>query len=388
MIKLVDLDLGVAFPHHKDEDWQFTDVSFLREQEFVLPQVADTGDAPTELDREPADRSVSLLIANGELLNNDHLVSGINITREHNLGVSGHTWDYFAQLNFHRQKKTIYISIDPNNQIDINIDYLTTQDRVLAQPLMVITLGANSQVTLCENFTSRSADYFHNQVTEIRLEPSAKLTHLRCQNQSLTSTHIATTVVKQSTHSYYYHLNLDLGAKLSRANPAIYTQGERTQTVLHGLTITNGQQVSDTHSHIHHSFAHGQSQQLHKCILADRSHGVFNGSIFVNKLAQETEAMQLNRTLLLSPQAKINTKPQLEIIADNVKCKHGATVSQLDPEACFYLESRGISGQNAKELLTYSFAGELLAGIGDADWRGQATKQVRQKLQECWPEKT
>jgi len=385
-MKLIDLDLPLPFPSPKDEDWQFTNIAFLQEQEYIHPQILSGELVEQVIGKLTPNQLNCLSIENGQLLPNFTLMEGITISSEQNFPLSGHDWDYFAYLNLQTAKHTIYISIESHTEIDVplEIDYLLTLDQALAQPRIVIDVGGQSQLILIENCTGRSANYLHNLVLEIRLGAGAKLTHLRCQNESLTGVHTATTVIRQSTNSYYHHLNIDLGAKLSRFNPTIYIQGEHTQTILQGLTIINHNQISDTHSYIHHGFLHGYSQQLHKCILADRSHGIFNGRIFVNKLAQQTEAMQLNRTLLLSPHAKINTKPQLEIIADNVKCKHGATVSQLDPEECFYLQSRGISAPNAKQLLTYSFAGELLTGINNQNWQTKAKALVQAKLKECW----
>lgn len=150
---------------------------------------------------------------------------------------------------------------------------------------------------------------------------------------------------------------------MSRHNLEILQTGEQTQTTLNGLTIISGKQLSDTHSAIALNYPHGTSDQLHKCIVGDRAHAVFNGKVFVPKLAQLTNASQLNRNLLLSSKARVDTKPQLEITADNVKCAHGATVSQLEDDEIFYLQSRGIDENDARKLLINAFAAEVINQI-------------------------
>jgi Fe-S cluster assembly protein SufD len=151
-----------------------------------------------------------------------------------------------------------------------------------------------------------------------------------------------------------------LGGKIARHHLEIYQTGEQTETYLNGLTMIRGQQLSDTHSSIALTHPYGMTRQLHKCIVDDRAHAVFNGKVFVPQAAQQTDAGQLNRNLLLSPKARVDTKPELEIVADNVKCTHGATVSQLDADEIFYLQSRGIDATSAERLLVYAFAYEVL----------------------------
>ncbi|MDB9327395.1 Fe-S cluster assembly protein SufD, partial [Nodularia spumigena CS-590/02] len=156
---------------------------------------------------------------------------------------------------------------------------------------------------------------------------------------------------------------LSFGGKLSRHNLEILQTGEQTETTLNGLTMISDRQVGDTHSAIALNYPHSTSTQLHKCIVGDRAHAVFNGKVFVPKAAQLTNAGQLNRNLLLSSKARVDTKPQLEITADNVKCAHGATVSQLEDDEIFYLQSRGINEDDARKLLINAFAAEIINQI-------------------------
>ena len=157
-------------------------------------------------------------------------------------------------------------------------------------------------------------------------------------------------------------------------------QGEQTETNLNGLTVATGEQVADTHSIVALTKPHGTTNQLHKCIVSDRAHTVFNGKIFVPKTAQLTDASQLNRNLLLSSKARVDTKPELQITADNVKCSHGATVSQLEPEEIFYLRSRGLSEADSSQLLIDAFAAEIIAHIPVQSLRDKITQTLVEKI--------
>ncbi|MBV8886462.1 MAG: Fe-S cluster assembly protein SufD, partial [Chroococcidiopsidaceae cyanobacterium CP_BM_RX_35] len=202
-----------------------------------------------------------------------------------------------------------------------------------------------------------------NAVTEIWLEADAQVNHTRVERESPEAFHIGKTAIAQARNSRYTCNAITLGAKLSRHNLEVFQRGEQTETTLNGLVTITGQQMTDTHSTIALNYPHGTSTQLHKCIIANQAHAVFNGKIFVPQSAQLTNAGQLNRNLLLSPKARVDTKPQLEITADNVKCTHGATVSQLDEEEIFYLQSRGLDATEASHLLINAFATEIINKI-------------------------
>jgi Fe-S cluster assembly protein SufD len=197
-------------------------------------------------------------------------------------------------------------------------------------------------------------------VTEIWVNENAQVSHSRIVLESDTAFHIGKTAVTQARYSRYSCNAVTVGGKISRHNLEILQTGEQTETTLNGLTVIADKQLADTHSAIALNHPHGISKQLHKCIIGDRAHGVFNGKIFVPKPAQLTDAAQLNRNLLLSSKSRIDTKPQLEITADNVKCAHGATVSQLEDDEIFYLQSRGIDENDARKLLVNAFAAEII----------------------------
>jgi Fe-S cluster assembly protein SufD len=233
---------------------------------------------------------------------------------------------------------------------------------------------SGSSVTLIEDYLNQvniespeegeaevgEAVYFTNAVTEIWLEANAEVSHTRVERESPEAFHIGKTAISQSRDSRYTCNAITLGAKLSRHNLEVFQCGEQTETTINGLVTITGKQTTDTHSAIALNYPQSTTNQIHKCIIADRAHAVFNGKIFVSQSAQLTNAGQLNRNLLLSPKARVDTKPQLEITADNVKCTHGATVSQLDEEEIFYLQSRGLNQTEARDLLINAFAIEII----------------------------
>ncbi len=218
--------------------------------------------------------------------------------------------------------------------------------------------------------------YFTNAVTEIWLEDNAQVSHVRVQQDGESAFHVGKSVISQGRYSRYICNAICFGGKVSRHNLEILQTGEQTETTLNGLTMIGGNQLADTHSTIALNYPHGTSRQLHKCIVGDRAHSVFNGKIFVPKPAQLTDATQLNRNLLLSSKARVDTKPQLEITADNVKCAHGATVSQLEDDEIFYLQSRGIDENDARNLLINAFAAEIINQIPVPSLRERLTKFV------------
>jgi Fe-S cluster assembly protein SufD len=242
----------------------------------------------------------------------------------------------------------------------------------IVQPRCLVVAEHGSSVTLVEHYATvgmgcpdkpAARPYFTNAVTEIWAGENAEVTHIRVQREGAEGFHVSRGAVAQARNSRYSCYAVSLGAKLSRHNLEVFQTGEGTETTLNGLTMIVGEQVADTHSVIALNHPHGRSRQLHKCIVDDRAHSVFNGKVFVPKAAQLTDAAQLSRNLLLSSKARVDTKPQLEITADNVKCSHGATVSQLDAEEVFYLQSRGLSAADARNLLIDSFAGEVIGQI-------------------------
>jgi Fe-S cluster assembly protein SufD len=226
-------------------------------------------------------------------------------------------------------------------------------------------------------YRRRKKLYFSNAVTEIFVEQNAGVSHTRVQREGKAAFHIGKSAIAQARDSRYTCNAISLGAKLSRHNLEVLQTGEQTETTLNGLTVIAGEQLADTHSLIAYTKPYGTSNQLHKCIVADKGHAVFNGKVFVPQAAQLTNAGQLNRNLLLSPKARVDTKPQLEITADNVKCSHGATVGQLEADEVFYLQSRGLNQADARKLLIDAFAAEILNQLPVASLSQQLSKLVQ-----------
>ena len=240
----------------------------------------------------------------------------------------------------------------------------------LVMPRVHVRAGQGSKLTLVEEHVSLALGAEGEQlssvtvaVVEADLAPSAHVKHVKVQDENLESFHIARTAVRVKEGADYTSVTLTFGAKLSRHDLHAQIEGGSTMAGLHGLTKIGGSQVSDTHSVMNHAHPNSESDQLHKCVVDDRAHAIFNGKIFVRQIAQQTNAFQLNRNLLRSRHAKIDTKPQLEIFADDVKCTHGATIGQLDEDQLFYLQTRGIGAGDAAGLLTYAFAAEVVERV-------------------------
>jgi Fe-S cluster assembly protein SufD len=274
----------------------------------------------------------------------------------------------FTALNTAFLQDGVFIYIPQNRVIEqpITIDYLAAADgRALVwHRRCLIVAEPNSQASIVERYRGRASDvYFTNAVTEIVLGEGAIVDHCKLQQESATAFHVHTIQVQQGRASNFANHAIAHGAKLARNEVNVVLGAEGCECTLNGLYMAGGDQLIDHHTLIEHAKPHCTSHELYKGILDGKAHGVFRGKIHVHPDAQKTDAKQTNQTLLLSEDAIINTKPQLEIYADDVKCTHGATVGQLDAEALFYLRSRGIAKDEARALLTYAFANDIMGRI-------------------------
>ncbi len=385
--------LEETFPSTKDEAWRFTDLSPLLQVTFQLPETSNVASIPSSeitplIFSEAADSR--LVFVNGVYAPQLSSVAGLpvgvfagNLTAlpenyrssiPNYLGKQHGATEVFTALNTAGLTDAAVVWVSKNQVIETPIHLLfisTLSDSpTISQPRCLVVAETNSQVTLIEDYLTisdwcadKSHPYFVNTVTEIWAQENAQINHSRIQRNSNVAFHIGKTAISQARHSRYTCNAINLGGKISRHNLEVYQTGQETETTLNGLTMIAGEQLADTHSALILNHPHSTSRQLQKNIARDRSHVVFNGRVFVAKAAQLTDAGQLNRNLLLSPKARIDTKPQLEIIADNVKCSHGATVSQLDDEEVFYLQSRGLDKVSAYNLLVDAFAAEILNQI-------------------------
>ena len=224
--------------------------------------------------------------------------------------------------------------------------------------------------------------YFTNAVSEIILGPGAVVEHDKLQVESGKSYHIGTIHVRQQERSVYTGNSISLGAAIVRNTVTCVLDGEVAGCTLNGLSLGTEKQLVDNHTVIDHASPNCTSHELYKSVLDGRAKGVFNGKIFVRKDAQKTDAKQTNKTLLLSDDATIDTKPQLEIFADDVKCTHGATVGQLDDEQVFYLRSRGVGIGEARDILTYAFASDIIARVHVMPLKEQLEGMLRARLRQ------
>jgi Fe-S cluster assembly protein SufD len=256
------------------------------------------------------------------------------------------------------------------------------QAQHLSSPRLLIVGEEASSATIIESYVSvREEDiYFTNVVVEIVLADGARLNHYKVQNESAGAFHVATTDANLARHSSLNSTTITLGAHLSRHDINVSLDAEGAECWVDGLYIVGTGQHTDTHSVIDHRQPHCTSHQLYKGILDGKSRAVFNGKVFVRPGAQQTDARQTNKNLLLSDEARVDTKPQLEIFADDVKCAHGATVGQLEEEELFYLMSRGMHRDLARNLLTYGFAEEVIDKIKIESIKVQLDKAVLNRL--------
>ena len=229
-------------------------------------------------------------------------------------------------------------------------------------PRHAIRLGAGARLTILETAES-SAACLHNPVTTITVGPGAHLTHVRIQNEAVSAFHLATIMVDIADHATYDGFTLNLGARMTRTEYQVRLSGPHAVAHMNGAQLLSGTQHADFTSVVRHAEPHGTSRQTVKNVLAGRSRGVFQGRIEVARGAQKTDGYQMNRALLLSPDAEIDTKPELEIFADDVKCSHGATVGELDADQLFYLRARGISEAEARAILVRAFLTEALEAV-------------------------
>jgi Fe-S cluster assembly protein SufD len=245
----------------------------------------------------------------------------------------------------------------------------------------LVVAGRGSESRIVEVFASgASRASLTNAVTEVVLEDGASVDRCKLQQEGKAALHVATLAVRLGRDARFYDHSLMLGAALSRDDIDVRFEGEGGECVLNGLFVVDGRRVADTHSRIDHARPRCSSRQLYKGILDEQARGVFNGLVIVRPGAQKTDAWQMNRNLLLSSEALVHSTPQLEILADDVKCKHGSTTGQLDPAALFYLRSRGIGEAAARGLLTWAFASELLRTLRDESVRAAVEKRLQERL--------
>lgn len=389
-----------GFPSTRQEDWRFTDLSPMLAVPFKTSAAAPSLDLGALAAVQLPEVAVRLVLVNGQfspaLSDLATLPKGVVVgslltlpddRREQvmaRLGQAPGSPDGFSALNTAGFQDAAVVWVARNCAVadPIQVVYLSVaQDGpTVAHPRCLVVAEAGSAVTVVEDFWNQiPGDHFNNSVTEIWADDNAEVSHVRLQREGPGTFHIGKTVVVQGRDSRYHCTPISLGARISRHNLGVTQAGPQTETTLNGLCAIADTQLADTHSLIHFNHPHGSADQRHKCIVDGHAHAVFNGKVWVPRAAQQTNASQLNRTLLLSDHARVDTKPELDIVADNVKCAHGATVSQLDANEVFYLQSRGISAEQAQRLLIYGFAMEMIDTIPLPSLRERLIAAVTQR---------
>ncbi|RAV28355.1 Fe-S cluster assembly protein SufD [Sinomicrobium soli] len=295
------------------------------------------------------------------------------------------TEDSLTSLNTAFLREGVFVHVPKGKVVDkpVQILHFSTgsEPALLLQPRNLIVAGENAQVQVIERHQSLSDHpVLTNSVTEIFAGKRAMVDYYKIQNDKLSASLIDNTYISQERESHVSVHTFSFGGKLTRNNLNFYHRGEYVESTLKGVTILEGQQHVDHHTLVNHARPDCESHQDYKGIYGDRSTGVFNGKVIVEKEAQKTNAFQQNNNILLDDKATVNTKPQLEIFADDVKCSHGCTIGQLDDDALFYLRSRGIPAREAKALMMYAFANNVLESVKIPEVQARINKLIARKL--------
>jgi len=363
----------LGFPTTRNEDWKYTNL------------------APwTRIPFERAGKSIQSRDRQGAVA-----VKGVTVTTlaeadpqllEEHLGrYAGYDNNALVALNAAFLSDGVFIHIPDGVVLDEPI-HLVFAGQAHGLPSVsyvrnLIVLGRNSQATIVEEYLGQERGvHFTNAVTEMVVGEGSILEHCKLQKESDGTFHFGALAVQQARSSNFTSHSIALGSALARNELRVTLNGEGAECALNGLYLVAGEQHVDNYTTIDHATPRSASRELYKGILDGSAQGVFHGRIIVRKDAQKTDAIQRNKNLLLSEKAVINTKPQLEIYADDVRCTHGATVGQVDPEAVFYLRSRGIALQDARRLLTYAFASDMIDRVKVAPVRSQLMEEVLARL--------
>jgi len=383
----IDRFEALGFPTTRNEDWHFTSVAPIVEAAFET-RSAPGGDVSAE-DLAPftfgATNWPTIVFVNGvfapALSSLDSLPDGVRVydlasairqndplLERYLSKIAPYELHTFTALNSAFVNDGAVVRIAKEFEVEHPIHILFVSDALAAKtrtnPRTLIVAERHSKATVIESYVSTGeASYFTNAVTEVVLEDGANLSHLKIQRESPRAFHVGTIEAEQKRDSHYQSFSFSTGASLARTNVYTTLHGEGSGATLNGLYMLDGEQHCDHQTRIEHAQPNTFSRELYKGVLDGASHGVFNGKVYVHPIAQKTDGKQTNNVLLLSERAQVDTKPQLEIFADDVKCTHGATVGRIDQTALFYMKSRGINSDLARRLLTYAFAAEVLETI-------------------------
>ncbi len=347
----------IELPSPRDENWKFTNLAPLAK--IAFEPATEAPDASRILAQFPH-HGTRIVFVNGQ-----HIYGSLapdSWPQENSL-------QYFAALNaaFANQPAAVHIRGVVSDPIHVIHVALPGAAPKMSHPRNLFIFEPGAQASIIESYVGEGV-YFHNPVTKIFAGEGAVVEHVKIQRESRDAFHISSIQIEQARGSVFTSRSFAFGGSIARTE--IYSRLEEgAECTLNGLYCVTGKQHVDTRTVIDHAKPHAASHELYKGILDGQSSAVFNGKIIVRKDAQKTDAKQTNKNLVLSEDATINTKPQLEIFADDVKCTHGATVGQLDADSMFYLRSRGIGHAEARAMLIHAFAHEIINGIKDQKFR-------------------
>jgi Fe-S cluster assembly protein SufD len=375
---------ALGWPTTEDEEWRLTSVAPIAETKFALATDgrASLGRAELTPFRLPDVAASELVFVNGrfapELSRTEALPRGVRVqnlastlradpeeVETHLTRVAPFERQSFTALNTALFVDGAFLYIPPGDVIEspIHVLFVSTDEGrpTMAHPRVLAVVGNNAHVSIVETYAGPPGSrYFSNAVTEVVVGENASVDHYKLQRESLLAYHVATMHVVQKRNARFQSHSLSFGGALVRNDVSAVLDGEGIECTLNGLYLGDDRRMVDNHTTIDHAKPHCGSREVYKGILADHARAVFNGKIIVRPDAQKTDAKQTNKALLLSEDAQINTKPQLEIFANDVKCTHGAAVGQMDDEAIFYLRARGLGLDEARDLLVHAFAGDVL----------------------------
>ncbi len=370
--------LNNGFPTNKDEEWKYTSLKQLISNDFVI-EAGGEEISQDEIDSSTLKTKNQIIFLNGVLVKKPE-IEGVLISSFTDKNPSFE--DAFTALNAAYASNGYSINVEKNFHVEACIEVIflsKNKKNNFIQYRNKIDLNENSSIKIVEHFKCLDNNLcFTNSLTSINLEKSSNIEFNKLQNHNDFQIVVDNTVVNQEEKSYSTVNTLLLGGKFTRNNLSFYQNGEYCESNMNGVVILNNNEFGDNHTYVDHKNANCESNELYKGIYLDKSKGVFNGKIMVRPDAQKINAFQANNNLLLSDNSSINSKPQLEIYADDVKCSHGCTIGQLDDDALFYMRTRGISKEDAKTILTFAFASEAIEKLS-IDELSEITKQEMKK---------
>ncbi len=390
----------LTVPTIRDEEWRFTDLSPLYRNPFrpaVNPGIVEKSQVDVFAIPEAETRLVFVDGYYSADLSHLHANDGLTVVNladvsrsaeavaeTHLAKIAAIGDDAFTAVNsaFLRDGAVVHVARERIVNAPIHLLFVASRKDSAIYPRVLVVAETGAQCTFVEDFVGMAdGAYLTDAVTEVYVAANARVSHVKLQRETPSAFHIANTSVSARRGGSYATWTVALGARISRHNLSIAQAGEGTEFSVDGLALISGRQLSDMHSSIDHAHAHGRSRQLHKTVVGGAAHAVFNGKILVRQGAQQTDSGQQSRNLLISDKAHVDTKPQLEIFADDVKCAHGATVGQIEADELFYLKSRGLSDTAARNLLTYAFAAQVIERIPVKSLVDQLEKIVLEQTQ-------